>query len=231
MLKPVVVALLLFAASVSHAQVAPVQDSLDGLLAQRGLASRLGDTIHQATDRATDLIHNAMGALGVRYRRGGNSAETGFDCSGFVRTTYEQTLGLLLPRRAEEQAAATRKIDRTDLKPGDLVFFNTLRRAYSHVGIYLGDGEFIHAPRSGARVRVESMNVSYWQKRFSGARRVLSGEAPAAPSISSDSNAATSSVLARKSPAPSAVRLGGSTDQPAEAAPAAPAAAPNMGQI
>lgn len=80
------------------------------------------------------------------YRRGGNSAETGFDCSGFVRAMYNKSVGLLLPRRAEEQAAATEKIDRSDLKPGDLVFFNTMRRAFSHVGIYIGDGKFIHSP-------------------------------------------------------------------------------------
>ena len=77
----------------------------------------------------------AIGFLGVPYRRGGNTAETGFDCSGFVRAMYTQTVGHLLPRRAEEQAAATQKIDRSELKPGDLVFFNTMRRAFSHVGI------------------------------------------------------------------------------------------------
>ena len=85
-------------------------------------------------------------------------------------------MGHRLPRRAEEQAAATQKIDRSELKPGDLVFFNTMRRAFSHVGIYVGDGKFIHAPRTGAEVRVEDMNGSYWQRRFNGARRVLSAQ-------------------------------------------------------
>ncbi len=113
-----------------------------------------------------------MGFLGVPYKRGGSSAETGFDCSGFVRATYEQTIGLVLPRRANEQAAATQVIDRNELKPGDLVFFNTMRRAFSHVGIYVGDGKFIHAPRAGAQVRVEDMREAYWKTRFNGARRV-----------------------------------------------------------
>ena len=125
-------------------------------------------------ERTSDLVVTAVGFLGVPYRRGGNTAETGFDCSGFVRAMYNQTVGHLLPRRAEEQAAATEKIDRTELKPGDLVFFNTMRRAFSHVGIYVGEGKFIHSPRTGAQVRVEDMNGSYWKRRFDGARRVLS---------------------------------------------------------
>lgn len=135
-----------------------------------------------AGDTASDLVAYAMGFLGVPYRRGGNSAQTGFDCSGFVRNVYEQTFGLLLPRRASEQAQATQVIGREDLQPGDLVFFNTMRRAFSHVGIYLGDGKFIHAPRSGARVRVEDMRAAYWQKRFTGARRVAVSAPPAPPS-------------------------------------------------
>jgi len=116
-----------------------------------------------------------MGFLGVPYKRGGNTADTGFDCSGFVRAIYEQSVGLLLPRRAEQQAAATQRIDQTELQPGDLVFFNTLQRAFSHVGIYVGEGKFIHSPKPGAQVRVENMGVNYWSSRFDGARRVASG--------------------------------------------------------
>jgi len=137
---------------------------------------RLGGQIQQVRqsvgEKASGLVVNAMGFLGVPYKRGGNSVETGFDCSGFVRAMYEQTIGLVLPRRAHEQAAATEIIDRADLKPGDLVFFNTMKRAFSHVGIYVGDGKFIHSPRSGQQVRVEDMRVAYWQTRFNGARRV-----------------------------------------------------------
>lgn len=146
-------------------------------------APSISQSIHQATDHAGELVRNALQSLGVPYRRGGTSAATGFDCSGFVRTTYEQAVGLVLPRRAYEQAAATRKIERNDLQPGDLVFFNTLKRAYSHVGIYLGEGQFIHAPRTGARVRVESMNTRYWKARFNGARRALQAQTQSTPSV------------------------------------------------
>ncbi len=122
--------------------------------------------------RTSDLVVTAMGFLGVPYRRGGNSAATGFDCSGFVRSMYEQSLGLILPRKASDQAQASESIERHDLQPGDLVFFNTMRRSFSHVGIYIGEGKFIHSPRSGQQVRVESMDESYWRLRFNGARRV-----------------------------------------------------------
>jgi cell wall-associated NlpC family hydrolase len=118
-----------------------------------------------------DVVVTAKKALGTPYRTGGNG-EAGYDCSGFVHAMYRQTTGVILPRRAEEQAAATQKISRSDLQPGDLVFFNTLRRSFSHVGIYVGDNQFIHSPTSGSKVRIEDMRVAYWNKRFDGARRV-----------------------------------------------------------
>lgn len=151
-------------------------EDMDTLLNEKGLMARLGHQVQQARDtvseQASSLVINAMAFLDVPYRYGGNSAETGFDCSGFVRAVYEQSLGKILPRRSDEQAAATQTIERNELKPGDLVFFNTMRRAFSHVGIYVGDGKFIHSPRSGAQVRVEDMRMAYWNKRFNGARRV-----------------------------------------------------------
>ncbi|MDB5730567.1 MAG: hydrolase Nlp/P60 [Variovorax sp.] len=148
------------------------QDDLQKLLADKGLMSHIEHVRQAVAGRTSDLMIHALGFIGVPYRRGGNSADTGFDCSGFVRATYNQTIGLLLPRRAEEQAAATQPIARADMKPGDLVFFNTMRRAFSHVGIYMGDGKFIHSPKPGAQVRVEDLGGSYWQRRFNGARRV-----------------------------------------------------------
>ncbi len=155
----------------SSAQAAP-DDDMARFIADNKLLVRLDQAAHSVRDSAAELVVNAMGFLGVPYRRGGSSADTGFDCSGFVRAMYEQTVGLLLPRRANEQAAATRTIDKQELQPGDLVFFNTMRRAFSHVGIYVGDGKFIHSPKPGAEVRVEDMGGSYWQRRFDGARRV-----------------------------------------------------------
>ena len=172
------------AAAAPQAPAAPgasADDDLGRLLADRGLIATLGQAGLAVRQQTSELVLNAMGFLGVPYRRGGSTVETGFDCSGFVRAIYEQTAGLVLPRRAKEQAAATQVIDRKDLKPGDLVFFNTMRKAFSHVGIYVGDGKFIHAPKPGAEVRVEDMAGSYWAKRFDGARRVLTG-APAGES-------------------------------------------------
>jgi cell wall-associated NlpC family hydrolase len=159
-------------------------DDLDTFLAEKGLLSQLGEVgqnvTRTVTNRAGELVVTAMGFLGVPYKRGGNTFEGGLDCSGFVRAIYEQTAGLLLPRKAEQQAAATVQIDKADLQPGDLVFFNTLKKAFSHVGIYVGEGKFIHSPRSGSAVRVEDMQKAYWNSRFDGARRVDSTRQAAA---------------------------------------------------
>ncbi|AOF86640.1 lecithin retinol acyltransferase family protein [Hydrogenophaga sp. RAC07] len=163
-------------------------EDMDALLVEKGLMARLGNQLqnarHSVGDQASSLVINAMAFLGVPYKYGGNTVETGFDCSGFVRAVYEQSLGKILPRRSDEQAAATEVIDRSELKPGDLVFFNTMRRAFSHVGIYVGDGKFIHSPRSGSHVRMEDMRMAYWNTRFNGARRVpmaTNSAAPASP--------------------------------------------------
>ena len=170
-------ALGLFVGMNAHAAPAP-NDEMEAWLADKGLFSQVAQVGQSVSVKASELVVNAMGFLGVPYKRGGNTVETGFDCSGFVRSIYEQTLGLVLPRRAEQQAAATQNIDKKDLVPGDLVFFNTMRRAFSHVGIYVGDGKFIHAPRPGGEVRVESMGSAYWNRRFDGARRVEAGASP-----------------------------------------------------
>ncbi len=162
----------LLLATCAHANPGPNGDDLDRLLSDKGLLGKIDQVRQNVSTKASELVLNAMGFLGVPYRRGGNNAETGFDCSGFVRAIYEQTIGLALPRKAAQQAAATETIDRTELQPGDLVFFNTMRQAFSHVGIYVGDGKFIHSPRPGAEVRVEDMRISYWKRRFDGARRV-----------------------------------------------------------
>lgn len=159
-----------------NATPAVAADDLGEFMNDKGLLAQIGQARNNMADKTSELVVSAMGFLGVPYRLGGNNAETGFDCSGFVKAMYEQTVGLILPRKAEQQAAATQHIDRSDLQPGDLVFFNTLRRAFSHVGIYIGDGKFIHSPKPGAQVRVENMGISYWNHRFDGARRVTSAE-------------------------------------------------------
>jgi cell wall-associated NlpC family hydrolase len=171
--------LWIFLFACSYVQAAPQLnpgDELSQLLADKGVLTQIGGSLervrHTVSDKTDELVMNAMSFLGVPYRRGGNTAQSGFDCSGFVRAIYVQTVGLVLPRRAEQQAAATQTIQRTELEPGDLVFFNTMKRAFSHVGIYVGDGKFIHSPKPGAQVRVEDMRTGYWEHRFSGARRV-----------------------------------------------------------
>ncbi len=157
---------------------APVDlDPLVRLLQEKesaSTASEAGGVVKRVRDTASDLVVSAMNFLGVPYRWGGTSAESGFDCSGFTRHVFEQSLGLLLPRRAAEQAnsAGLLSVQSSELKPGDLVFFNTMRRAFSHVGIYVGDNKFIHAPRTGSHVKIDDLSSSYWQKHFDGARRV-----------------------------------------------------------
>jgi cell wall-associated NlpC family hydrolase len=128
---------------------------------------------------SSELVLRAMTLLGINYKFGGNTPETGFDCSGFVRYVFKEAFGVTLPRRAEEISQKGQRIGVEQLVPGDLVFFNTLKRTFSHVGIYIGNNQFVHAPSSGGGVRVENIDKSYWQTRFDGARRLLTGEAAA----------------------------------------------------
>ena len=114
----------------------------------------------------------AVRMVGIQYQWGGRSPETGFDCSGLVAHVFEHAWGLDLPHSAQAQSRAGKAVRIRDLRPGDLVFYNTRNRPYSHVGIYLGEGRFIHAPRRGAKVRIESFNTRYWRSRFNGARRL-----------------------------------------------------------
>ena len=118
-----------------------------------------------------EALFQALATLGVDYRRGGSSP-AGFDCSGLVAYVYREAYGIDLPHFTLAQSRYGQAVERSKLELGDLVFYNTERRPYSHVGIYLGDGRFIHAPKPGASVRVEKMASSYWSKRFDGARRI-----------------------------------------------------------
>jgi cell wall-associated NlpC family hydrolase len=122
--------------------------------------------------KAGDVVVGALNMIGVRYRWGGNTPDSGLDCSGFVRYVFQDTLGMTLPRRAEEMSRVGEKVRVSELKPGDLVFFNTMRRSFSHVGIYIGDNKFVHSPSTGSTIRVDDMDNSYWEKRYTGARRI-----------------------------------------------------------
>ena len=133
-------------------------------------------TLSSFTDKAARLAIEAMSLIGIHYRRGGNTPENGLDCSGLVRYVFREAHGTELPRTSFEISKMGETVDKQDLQPGDLVFFNTLRRTFSHVGIYLGDNKFIHAPSSGGAVRIESMDLAYWKARFNGARRIETTE-------------------------------------------------------
>ncbi len=169
---PVLSCCVLFAGSAVYASPGHNDDLLGSFLNDKGLLQRMESAGAAMSNKAADLVVTSLGFLGVPYQRGGNTVESGFDCSGFVKSMFEQTVGLILPRRAEQQAASTQTIERAELQPGDLVFFNTMRRAFSHVGIYVGDGKFIHSPKPGKAVRIDSMSETYWARRFDGARRV-----------------------------------------------------------
>lgn len=141
-------------------------DPLGAYLSDKQKAS----TSDQAGSRT--MAGTALKFLGVKYRFGGDTPSTGFDCSGLVGYAAEKSLGLKLPRRSAEIARQGKSVRKSELKKGDLVFFNTLGRRFSHVGIYLGNQKFVHAPRTGAVVRIESMETAYWKKRYNGARRL-----------------------------------------------------------
>jgi cell wall-associated NlpC family hydrolase len=137
------------------------------------VASQLANTVTSSVvDGTESLINNAMQLIGVRYRWGGNTPQSGLDCSGFVRYVFNDTFGFLLPRKSAQMSQVGLEIRKDELRPGDLVFFNTMRHAFSHVGIYVGDNKFIHAPSKGKSIRVDDMTKAYWEKRYNGARRM-----------------------------------------------------------
>lgn len=128
--------------------------------------------ISNVMTKTGDVVMNALGMIGLRYRFGGNTPESGLDCSGFVRYVFNDIFGFLLPRRAVEMSRVGTSVDMAELRPGDLVFFNTMRHTFSHVGIYIGDNKFVHAPSTGSKIRVDDMTASYWVTRYNGARRI-----------------------------------------------------------
>lgn len=128
------------------------------------------------TGRMNDVALYALSLADTPYRYGGNSGDDGFDCSGFVQHVYLNTLGIRLPRTSAEMSNAGEPLDASQLRPGDLVFFNTRQRPFSHVGIYVGEERFVHSPSSGKAIMVTSMREKYWRDRYNGARRVTSSD-------------------------------------------------------
>jgi len=132
---------------------------------------------------AQEILMDALSLTGTQYKFGGKSPETGFDCSGFVRYVFQQAASMTLPHSARAISQLGQSVAIDDLQPGDLVFFNTLKSAFSHVGIYMGNNRFIHAPSSGGGIHIVDMSDSYWAKRFNGARRLDNSEQAVVESV------------------------------------------------
>ncbi len=133
------------------------------------VSDRLVDTV---SGKSEELIERAMEVIGVRYRSDTELPQSGLDGSSFVGYVFKDKLGFLLPRKSTQMSRVGKPINRDELQPGDLVFFNTMRLTFSHVGIYVGDNKFIHSPSKGTTVRVDDLGSLYWDKRFDGARRL-----------------------------------------------------------
>ena len=162
-----ILSLTALAASVSPAGAdeANRQDAAQGSMA----------TVGENLSASARPLLKALSMIGTPYKFGGSKPDQGVDCSGFVRHVYKESSDVALPRSAKDMSQEGKEVAETELKPGDLVFFNTRKKPFSHVGIYAGNGEFVHAS-SGARkqVTVSRMGDRYWSTRFNGARRVLS---------------------------------------------------------
>jgi cell wall-associated NlpC family hydrolase len=180
----------------------------------------LRDLSDRAIAGASEISNIALSLIGVDYKYGGNTPEQGLDCSGFVRYVFQQATGINLPRTSREQAKMGKVVDKTQLQPGDLVFFNTRRFQFSHVGVYLGDNRFVHSPSKGGGVEIVNLDNKYWQKAFNGARRVL-GVVAGSPAIAATLPAAEKNVLSVVETNRNALEL---SAQPAPAPAAAPSA-------
>jgi cell wall-associated NlpC family hydrolase len=138
-----------------------------------GARASLADAADRMLQGTREIGLFALSLVGIDYLYGGESPERGLDCSGLIRYVFQHVTGVTLPRTAQELSRIGKDVRAADLEPGDLVFFNTRRFAFSHVGIYLGNDRFIHAPSRGGEVGVASLGSAYWQKRYNGARRLV----------------------------------------------------------
>jgi cell wall-associated NlpC family hydrolase len=137
-------------------------------------ATTAGDpaVVRTTAVESSDAAIMALSLVGTPYAAGGGSPESGFDCSGLVAYVFARAAQARLPRNTFDLARAGAAVAPGELRAGDLVFYNTQRRAFSHVGIYLGESRFVHAPSTGGAVRIEEMDIRYWAQRFDGARRL-----------------------------------------------------------
>ena len=184
---------LLVAVAIVAAQATPVNAAerhTDRSIAEAARVS-LAEAANRMVEGTREIGLFALSLVGIDYRYGGETPDSGLDCSGLIRYVFQQVTGVTLPRTAKELSRIGKDIRTTELEPGDLVFFNTRRFAFSHVGIYLGNDRFIHAPSRGGEVGVASLANAYWQKRYNGARRLV-GVLPAlVPSLIARAEAST----------------------------------------
>ncbi|GAB7128405.1 C40 family peptidase [Silvimonas sp. JCM 19000] len=136
---------------------------------------RTTSTITVNSDDRREVVLYALSLLDVNYQFGGANPEAGMDCSGLVYFIYKNALGINLPHNAAEMARLSKPVETRDLEAGDLVFFNTLNKPHSHVGIYIGDGKFVHAPSSKSHIKVESLKSPWFAARFEGGRTLIAG--------------------------------------------------------
>lgn len=142
------------------------------LAAVLGLTAGCSGSPSRLSQTANDVLFRAISLVGTPYRYGGNTPQAGFDCSGLVGYVFLDAAGLRLPRTSKAIAALDApKVKREKLAPGDLVFFG--KREVDHIGIYVGEGRFVHAPNAGGTVRLDALDGPYWKKNFQFARRVL----------------------------------------------------------
>lgn len=167
---------------------APDKVSKDDNTAAASAADPIANYASPGDDAVGDMLLQAISLLGVAYRFGGSNPNTGLDCSGFIRYVFQKSLKVNLPRTASEMARVGRPVDKSELMPGDLVFFNTRGFYASHVGIYLGNGKFIHAPRTGKNIEVTTLNQAYWTARYNGARRVARGSGSGSSEVASSTD-------------------------------------------
>lgn len=170
-----ILSVLFLAVAITPAQAAPGSTRADIVIVERDKSPENSPktTAEAAASMITqEIILQAMSLIGVRYKWGGNSPETGLDCSGFIRYVFQKSVNIALPRSASAMSRIGLRVDKDELQPGDLVFFNTLRRQFSHVGLYLGNNKFIHAPSTGKNITIANMDQKYWATRYNGARRM-----------------------------------------------------------
>jgi len=162
-----------------HCQAVMAQSVMVGEVASalnfigRTRADRHAESKHfSVVGKAGGVVTSALNMIGIFYRQGGDTPDAGFDCSGFVRYVFKRALGFTLPRRAVDMSRVGKRVYLKDLKPGDLVFFDTTHQTFSHVGIYIGGGKFVHSPSTGQSVRIDYINDMYWGQRFTGGRHI-----------------------------------------------------------